>query len=112
MQGERIAALSTDATSEDQAEAFCRALTPQNWRVPKRIELATLLDYGQPSHPFIDTAYFQGFGNLSELWTSSPVLLSDGGLNGSKFWVVNFSTGAVEQLAPPDKAYVLCVEDK
>lgn len=88
------------------ARAACLALTNGPWRLPKRIELVTLLSYGSGA-PFVDTSIFTGVPN-SKVWTSSEVRP----LNG-KYWGIDFETGALVQLdqnTSPAKA--LCVKAK
>ena len=53
----------------EQALAACTAVEPVGtWRLPKRIELATLLDYARPA-AFIDKNTFKV--NTVRAWTSS-----------------------------------------
>ncbi len=79
---------------------------PGGWRLPKRIELVSLLDYGH-SEPFIDGTKFVDFPQ-AKIWTSSEVRLANVP-DGQKYWVVNFGTGAVEQAAG-NAAATLCVK--
>ncbi len=77
------------------------------WRLPKRIELVTLLDYGH-APPFIDRSKFADFPR-ARVWTSSEVRPIDNAL--PKFWIVNFDTGEVAQEAASERiAAVLCVK--
>lgn len=93
------------------AEATCRSVAPAGqWRVPKRIELVTLLDYGHPK-PFIDTKTFAGFAP-TRVWTSSELRPLAGGA-AQRYWTVNFDTGAVEtELGTSAAAATLCVKAK
>jgi hypothetical protein len=90
------------------AQGECQKLPNGPWRLPKRIELVTLLSYGHAA-PFIDQAAFTGVAKV-RVWTSSEVRPVDG-----RYWVISFDTGALEQLNGGDNkdfAKVLCVKDK
>ena len=104
-------ALAASAVPFDQAEAECAKISGgERWRLPKRIELVTLLDYGRPTKPFIRSGVFT-VQNV-RVWTSSAALPFDPA--APRYWVVNFDTGAVEiEGAGPDiVAAVLCVKDR
>jgi hypothetical protein len=94
-----------DDLSEEQAFAKCKELV--GWRLPKRIELVTLLSHGG-AKPFIDTAAFDRVP-ADVVWTSSEVRPFAG-----KYWAVDFNTGALTQLDTkvPEFAKALCVKDK
>lgn len=80
----------------------------QPWRLPKRIELITLLSHGL-GKPFINKTAFPGVFS-DAVWTSSEVRPFVG-----KYWGVDFETGALVQLDGNDNAdfaKVLCVKDK
>jgi hypothetical protein len=95
-----------DDKTQDSARDECAKLSDGPWRLPKRIELVTLLSYGHPP-PFIDTVAFTGVGEI-RVWTSSEVRPVAG-----KFWGVDFGTGALVQLDRNNSpAKVLCVKDK
>ena len=75
----------------DAADAHCTKLDipgyPKRWRLPTRIELASIVDYGRSS-PAIDTGFF--VGQAAHYWTSSPRPdLTD------QFWTVSFVHGYV-----------------
>ncbi len=95
----------------EQAEEACRNVAPAGqWRVPKRIELVTLLDYGHPK-PFIDKSFFPDFAP-ARVWTSSEHRPFVGGLD-QRYWTVNFDTGAVEtEIGTSAAAATLCVKAK
>lgn len=89
-----------------------------NWRLPKRIELVTLLDFGaKAGDPKVNAAF-----DLSNdtAWTSSEYRVIDNPNNpGPSFdpanpvyWVVNFSTGQVDHrdARSVNKLAVLCVK--
>lgn len=81
------------------------------WRVPKRIELVTLLDYGHTS-PLIDKNAFVGFPSV-RVWTSSEVREVRPLGPPQRYWVVDFRTGAVEQeLGADSSGATLCVKAK
>lgn len=96
------------------AKTECQKITAGGpWRLPKRIELVTLLSHGGTTPPFIDKSAFNVPNNVAAVWTSSEVRTSSGVTE--KFWGVNFSTGAVTQLDgrdSTDAAKVLCIKDK
>ena len=105
--------------SADQVVLACQSLAPGSWRAPKRIELVTLLDYGRPTQPFVDVLKFKDIKNYT-VWTTSEVrpYTPPGKVfvptPNQSYWVVNFSTGAVETLPtdPSTTAKVLCVKAK
>lgn len=94
----------TDFT-EDEAVQECKKIPGGPWRLPKRIELVTLISYGHPA-PAIDTTAFAGFP-ADEVWSSSEVRPFT-----TKFWAVNFETGELVQKDRSVGAKVLCVKDK
>jgi hypothetical protein len=63
-----------------------------DWRLPTRLELATLVDYTvkQTTGPLIDAAFSAA---ASEYWTASPFAGDAGGAGDA--WYVHFGTGAV-----------------
>jgi hypothetical protein len=97
---------ATDPTKRSQAGAadYCRALTLAghcDYRLPTRIELASLVAYAKNTAPQIDTAAFPG-GLSFAYWTSSS------GPFGA-FWV-NFANGLVDPNSNPlNLAFVRCV---
>lgn len=101
--------LPGDDLTEEEAEAKCKNIPFGGpWRLPKRIELVTLLSHGG-TDPFIDTSNFSGVP-ADVVWTSSEVRP----FNGS-YWAIDFKTGALVQLrstgAAPEFAKALCVKD-
>jgi len=99
--------LPADATLEE-AKTACAKLDPQTgpWRLPKRIELVTLIDYSR-SGILIDPQ-FTGVKNL-RVWSSSESrpLTAD-----QAYWTVNFENGMVDVLPGTLVAKVLCVRAK
>lgn len=99
-----------NVVSLEQALAACRNLAPAgDWRVPKRIELVTLIDYGHEK-PFIDTNAFGADFPATRVWSSSEVRPFTGGAE-QRYWTVDFNTGGVQ----PEKgttavAVTLCVK--
>jgi hypothetical protein len=95
----------------DKALAACASLeSPGAWRLPKRIELVTLLDYYRGA-PTIDTSVFTGVSNV-RVWTSSerrPFVPT-----APVYWVVDFASGKVEwqEATPNIAAGALCVKNK
>ena len=91
----------------DDAVAACAALGA--WRLPKRIELVTLLDFARPD-PFRANEKFK-VKNVT-VWSSSEVRPFTGGPD-QKYWTVNFQTGAVSNDLPKSAlAKALCVKAK
>ncbi|HSQ62905.1 MAG TPA: DUF1566 domain-containing protein [Polyangiaceae bacterium] len=96
---------STFGKVEDAA-AYCATLGP-NWRLPTRIELATLLD-SSTNPPCVTPALAVDGGVQAALyWTSSyyrPLIAGQ-----LHYWLVNFTTGDVVHL-PPTQAHAVCVQ--
>jgi hypothetical protein len=100
------AALVPGDFTVDQAASECAKLGP--WRVPKRIELVTLLDFGRTSPPFIREVF--NVQNV-KVWTSSEVRPFTGGA-AQPYWTVSFDTGVVAPQPGNLVAKVLCVKAK
>lgn len=92
-----------DFDEKGAAEA-CARITPGRWRLPKRIEVVTLLDYGRPA-PFINPAFDVP---AVKVWSSSEVRPFVGGAE-QKYWAVDFE-GAVVQETSTQRLRVLCVK--
>jgi hypothetical protein len=60
-----------------------------DWRLPTRIELASILDYGTAKSPMVDPAHFEA--ESTGYWTASPLV----GEEGVKAWWINFDQGLV-----------------
>lgn len=107
------------ALNLDDAKRACAELDLATgpWRLPKRIELVTILDFGRPTF-FVDPL-FTGVRNV-RVWSSSesrvrdlksaqtPLVVTDA------FWTVDFGTGVVDVLSTSGDpvASVLCVKAK
>lgn len=108
----RKAVLATDSNTVAGAQKACDDLVPVgNWRLPKRIEVVTILDFGQPSGANkINTLVFTGVAN-ARVWTGSDVqpVVTTG---PRKYWTVSFETGAVEHGTEGNFYRVLCVRAK
>lgn len=91
------------------ADVACKKLGA--WRVPKRIELVTILDYSRNATPYIDSTKFKDINN-DVVWSSSEVRPFSASNPNQLYWVVNFTSGAVEQQPASFKANVLCVAAK
>jgi hypothetical protein len=107
-----VGAFGTEVTFTD-AQTQCQALGA-DWRLPKRIELVSLLSYGRASGdtaPFIDNGTFPNVGG--KVWTSSPLRPVNGGPS-QQYWIVDFDVGAVATRPgnQPPGARVLCVRGK
>ena len=96
-------------TFEDAVQACVDIDGVGTYRLPKRIELASLLDYAR-SAPYIDTSTFQVPGVRA--WTSSEVRPFDP--DAPSYWIVDFEEGKVEP-RPANASTVavaLCVKGK
>lgn len=102
--------LVTSDLTLDEAVAACAALsTPtETWRMPKRIELVTLLDFGRASAPLINQTFKV---KSADVWTSSEVRPFVGGPEQA-YWTVSFRTGVVTPQAGNQPAKALCVKAK
>lgn len=90
------------------------------WRVPKRIELVTILDYGQTAPPFVrkGASGSPGFDGSkfpsSIVWTSSPVMEVGSPTTSvrptKQYWAINFSTGKLVKVDGTSSNAVLCVK--
>jgi len=100
------------------ARLACNTLDPKTgpWRLPKRIELVTLLDFSRKQ--FLIGPVFTGVKNV-RVWTSSEYRVRDfvdldpkkPSIITDAFWTVDFGTGLVDTLstAGDPVASVLCV---
>jgi hypothetical protein len=104
----RRAVLPNDLSFAD-ADLACRALDPTNgpWRLPKRIELVSLLDYAQDLVR-IDAVAFPGVKNVL-VWTSSELRPFNANDN-PRYISVNFGSGEVAPLPASLLAKALCVK--
>ena len=83
-------AVPTGTCTWEQAKAYCQTLTLAghgDWRLPSRIELVSIVDFGRSS-PAINTTYFPSTPSSNWFWTSSPMA---GSLFGA--WSVNACWG-------------------
>jgi Protein of unknown function (DUF1566) len=104
---QRVAPVETYAV--DKAADYCKSLTlpgyPKGWRLPKRIELTSIVDYTRES-PAIDSGYFQGQSLADRFWSSSPAV----GLSPSdQWWWISFSTGYIGANTTATPNRVRCV---
>jgi Protein of unknown function (DUF1566) len=87
-------AVAMGAFTHSEAIAFCPTLNlggHGDWRLPSRVELVSIVDYGQ-SNPSINTTYFPATpANL--FWSSSPLSGPPG--ETSSGWHVFFDYGGV-----------------
>lgn len=109
------------AVAYDAARLACNTLDPKTgpWRLPKRIELVTLLDFSRKQ--FLIGPVFTGVKNV-RVWTSSEYRVRDfvdldpkkPSIVTDAFWTVDFGTGVVDTLstAGDPVASVLCVRAK
>ena len=97
--------LAQQTTQADSITA-CAALPGGPWRVPKRIELASLVDYSRT--PFLVDPAFAGVKNMV-VWSSSEVRPFTGAPDQA-YWAVSFETGEVKPQRGDLFAFVLCVK--
>ncbi|HEY3819204.1 MAG TPA: DUF1566 domain-containing protein [Polyangiaceae bacterium] len=90
------------AASYTEAWTACGALA-STWRLPTRIELASLIDFTRT--PTLDTIAFLDAGGVPT-WTSSAVAGDDG---PAGYWYVDFGTGLTGYGGPSVPSQVLCV---
>lgn len=97
------------AASGSKTWKDAQTLCPSGWRLPSRIELVTLLDLSKKSGAKIDAIF--GSTEPQPYWTSSPVRLADGSLDGRQ-WTVDFNGGGVSQTSTNLTAGVRCIKSK
>lgn len=100
---------ATIASSFEKAKDACTKLG--SYRLPTRIELVSLLEFGMRQEPtyFAKALGLDGAAAL-RYWTRSYVLPA--GPDGYLFWMVDFGTGATVQEKPSGTGYgVVCVKD-
>jgi len=99
------------------AKVACGTLEASGlWRLPKRIELATLLDFGRRPY-LVGPEFGDGGVKNGPVWTSSEFRVRDltnidpdrPSIVTDSYWTVDFKTGAVDTLPGGDNASVLCV---
>ena len=90
-----------------EADAYCTALrlgSPSSgWRVPKKLELESLVDRGR-ANPAIDPDAFPETPPAAFFWTSTPV-----GGGPSHAWVVEFGPGDSNGYRVENPYWVRCV---
>jgi len=87
---QRATLVASDYEGKDGARAVCATIGPE-WKVPTRIELATLLDPTRDAAPAWSPTFADAGASL-RLWTASRVF----GTNADH-WVIDFATGATVQ---------------
>lgn len=106
-----------NADSFEQAKAKCAALANGPWRLPKRIELVTLVDPTRGQTPAMIAPVF-GSAKQAMYWTSSEVRPST---TPKQYWVVDFTPPekrsetklTTKVTDPPAEVVVVrCVKDK
>ncbi len=95
---------SSKMVNKIDANAQCANLGA-GWRLPTRIELVSLLDYGRAALPYIDTIAFPGAPG-GQFWTSSLVRSPTNWMNT---WSVDFGQGEVTTSGSESERYVRCV---
>lgn len=103
----RRATLASQPLAAEEAKVACAALAGGPWRLPKRIEVVSLLDFGRTGTGILIDPRFAGVKNV-KVWTSSEVRPFTG--SPAQYWTVSFETGAVEPLGAELVTNVLCVK--
>ena len=96
------------ALTYDAAKAFCES-QPGGYRLPKRIELVTLLDFGRPSGAALVGQAFAGTPSSAH-WTSSEVRPFSPTDPMRQYWSVNFDDGSVKPKQFDSVLAVKCVK--
>jgi hypothetical protein len=89
-----------------QAVAYCPTLNlagHSDWRLPSRIELVSIVDFGVTSGATINATYFPSTP-ASWFWSSSPLVGSS-----SRAWYVYFNDGYTNYLDVSSTYNVRCV---
>jgi hypothetical protein len=92
---------------QNEAAAYCAGLTLggcAHWRLPQRIELATLVAHPNPS-PVIDPSAFPNTPTDTDYWTATPNTAA------SNTWEQSFGNGNVSWNANTFAYHVRCVRD-
>lgn len=109
LQWENVGANTPSVRSVEDAQAYCtsRASTGfasfNDWRLPTRIELVSLIDYTRAPGMAIDPAFAST--PADPFWSSSPV----GKPHVAQTWRVDFDTGEVRIASAGSMARVRCV---
>jgi len=80
---------------------YCDSLSG-NWRLPSRIELASLIDYGD-SNPAMSDKFI--YTTSDTYWTSTMSVQTS-----NNYWVVNFKYGTESTMDMTNSSFVRCVE--
>ncbi len=93
------------ARTWDAANAYCSGLSlaGTGWRLPTRMELITIVDYGRFS-PTINTVYFPSAQPYANYWSSTSYAAQP-----SSAWTVYFFNGNVSWNSKTSANYVRCV---
>jgi hypothetical protein len=78
--------MATDMLSWNAAQSYCATLGP-GWRLPSRLELLSLVDYGT-SAPAIDKSFFSFTAGTTDFCGSSSLTQ-----DGSGVWGIDFAEG-------------------
>jgi hypothetical protein len=99
-------AVPTGTYTWAQAVAYCPTLNlagHSDWRLPSRIELVSIVDFGVTSGATINATYFPSTP-ASWFWSSSPLVGSS-----SNAWLVYFDYGFTYLNFVSNTNYVRCV---
>lgn len=92
----------------ESAITYCANLTNSgfdDWRLPTRIEIVTLVTF-EFDEPFVNNDVFFGFTSSDYFWTSSPY--RRGGATGKR-WTLSLADGSPRNEEEVNKAQPLCV---
>jgi hypothetical protein len=96
---------SSVTRSQTMSATYCSDLLldgKDDWRLPSRIELASIADY-ERFNPSVDPGVFPDTFSRP-YWTRSPVAGASG-----LFWVVNFTDGVISRVTASTPHYTRCV---
>ncbi len=111
LEWESVGTRTATAANVTEAHQYCATLAATNfaavndWRLPTRIELVTLLDYTRTTGATIDPVFTNA--PADSFWSASP----SGEPTPTNTWRVDFSTAEVRPL-PPSSARVRCVSSR
>jgi hypothetical protein len=95
------------ASDYESARVACAKIGDGTWKVPTRIELATLIDAARDAAPAWNESFGLDAGGSLQLWTASRFVASNAG--SDQHWWIDFTTGAVVRSAGATAA-VRCVK--
>lgn len=99
-------------TNEEDGEHNGTGIKYDDWRLPNRNELQSIVDYTN-SKPAAYTEFFEQIESEGKYWTSSEVPFIRVGQVFTHRWVVDFGDGSIkyESISDQNKCYVIAVRD-